>query len=138
MLNKLRIETWAYLYGMLFFILIGLNFLSFLFREDGKLIGGFAFGDNANILHVLSGMWALTALWYSRNAILYYFKIFGTLYLLDDLVGLVVGKTFLNLNLFDPQIQAHGDMLTRIILTSPHIIIGGLAMLLGFIFYKKL
>ncbi|MEZ4104075.1 MAG: hypothetical protein R3B60_02180 [Candidatus Paceibacterota bacterium] len=89
------------------------------------------------MLHLLSGMWAATALWLSRNAMLYYFRIFGTVYFLDGVVGVIAGKAFLNLNLFDSHTHAHAEMSTRLLLNFPHLLIGGLAMLIGFVFYKK-
>lgn len=138
MLQKISIQTWTYLYGMLFFALVGLNYLPFLFGADGKMVGGFDLGAEANLLHVLSGMWALTALWYSRNAMLYYFRLFGTVYFLDGVIGVIAGKAFLNLNLLDPHTHAHAEMSVRLLLNAPHLTIGGLAMVIGFILFKKL
>lgn len=137
MLKNFRLETWTYWYIMLFFLLVGMNFFSFLFRNDGMMVGGFNLAEEANVLHLLSGMWAATALWYSRNAMLYYFRIFGTVYFLDGMVGVIAGKAFLNLNLFDAHTHAHAEMSTRLLLNIPHLVIGGLAMFVGFILFKK-
>lgn len=137
MLAKIKLETVTYLYTMLFFALVGMNYVGFLFQADGKMIGGFNLGDEANMLHVLSGMWAVTALWYSKNAMLYYFRIFGTVYFLDGVVGVLAGKAVLNLNIFNHHTLPHADMLTRLILNTPHLVIGGLAVLVGFYLYKK-
>jgi len=34
MFRKLSLETWTYVYIILFFLLIGLNFFPFLYQED--------------------------------------------------------------------------------------------------------
>ncbi len=137
MFRKPSLETWTYVYIILFFLLIGLNFFPFLYQEDGRMIGGFNLAEEGNILHVLSGIWAATALWYSRNSMLYYFRVFGTVYLLDGVVGLIVGKAFLNLNLFRSDVIPHEDFMVRLLLNTPHLLIGGLAMIIGFILFKK-
>ena len=137
MFKKLSLETWTYVYIVLFFLLIGMNFFPFLFQENGRMIGGFNLGVQGNILHVLSGIWAATALWYSRNSMLYYFRVFGTVYLLDGVVGLIVGKAFLNLNLFRSDVAPHDDFMVRLLLNTPHLLIGGLAVIIGFMLFRK-
>lgn len=135
-LHRVKLETWTYLFIILFFVLVGMNYAPFLFQDDGRMIGGFNLGNEGNLLHVLSGMWAATALWYSRNTMIYYFRIFGTIYFLDGVVGMVAGKAFLNLNLFHSHAAPHGEFLVRLILNTPHLTIGGLAMVIGFILFK--
>ena len=137
MFRKPSLETWTYVYIILFFLLIGLNFFPFLYQEDGRMIGGFNLAEEGNILHVLSGIWAATALWYSRKSMLYYFRIFGTVYLLDGVVGLIVGKAFLNLNLFRSDVAPHEDFMVRLLLNTPHLLIGGLAVIIGFMLFRK-
>ncbi len=137
MFRKLSLETWTYVYIILFFLLIGLNFFPFLYQEDGRMIGGFNLAEEGNILHVLSGIWAATALWYSRNSMLYYFRIFGTVYVLDGVVGLIVGKAFLNLNLFRSDVIPHEDFMVRLLLNTPHLLIGGVAVIIGFMLFRK-
>ena len=137
MFRKPSLETWTYVYIILFFLLIGLNFFPFLYQEDGRMIGGFNLAEEGNILHVLSGIWAATALWYSRNSMLYYFRIFGTVYLLDGVVGLIVGKAFLNLNLFRSDVIPHEDFMVRLLLNTPHLLIGGVAVIIGFMLFRK-
>jgi len=137
MFRKPSLETWTYVYIVLFFLLIGLNFFPFLYQEDGRMIGGFNLAEEGNILHVLSGIWAATALWYSRNSMLYYFRIFGTVYLLDGAVGLIVGKAFLNLNLFRSDVIPHEDFMVRLLLNTPHLLIGGVAVIIGFMLFRK-
>ena len=137
MFKKISLETWTFSYIILCFLLVGHNFMPFLFQEDGRMIGGFNLGVEGNILHVLSGMWAATALWYSRNAMIYYFKVFGSIYFLDGVVGLIAGRAFLNLNLFRSDLAPHADYMFRLLLNTPHLIIGGLAMIIGFVLFGK-
>ena len=137
MLKLPSLTTWTYLYVMLFFVLVGMNFFPFLFQENGRMIGGFNLAAEANILHLLSGMWAATAMWWSRGAMLYYFRIFGSVYFLDGVVGFFAGKAFLNLNLFNHHIEPHADIMVRLLLNIPHLVIGGLAVIIGFCLFKK-
>lgn len=128
--------TWAYF--VLFVMLVGLNFIPFLYAENGLLFGNFRLEPIGNWLHVLSGAWALIAVMYSRAACLFYFRVFGTAYFLDGLVGLMAGRAYLNLRIFDPAAEPVASLMKRFILNVPHIVIGGVAMYIGFVLYKKL
>lgn len=138
MLKRISLETWTYLYIMLFFLLVGMNFFPFLFQENGRMVGGFNLAAEANLLHLFSGMWAATALYWSRGWMLFYFRAFGTVYFLDGVIGVLAGKAFLNLNLFRHHIEPHADFGTRILLNIPHLVIGGLAMVIGFALFKTM
>lgn len=128
--------TWAYV--ALFVVLVGMEFMPFIYAENGRIFGAFKLDPIANWLHVLSGVWALGAALTSEKACLYYFRIFGTAYFLDGVVGILAGKAYLNLRLFDPDAVPVADLWTRLVLNTPHIVIGGLAMYIGFVLYKKL
>lgn len=128
--------TWAYF--VLFVILVGMNFIPFLYAENGMLFGSFRLEPIGNWLHVLSGAWALGAVLYSRAACLFYFRVFGSAYFLDGLVGLFAGRAYLNLRVFDPNAEPVASLMTRFILNVPHLVIGGLAMYIGFALFKNL
>ncbi len=135
--SPFSLKTWTYLYVMLFFVLVGMNFFPFLFQADGRMIGGFKLEMVANLLHLFSGMWAATALWCGDRAMRFYFQAFGTTYFLDGVVGLLAGKAFLNLNLFHSHVAPHADLMTKILLNIPHLGIGGLAMIIGWCWFRK-
>lgn len=135
-LFTLRNVTWAYI--VLFILLVAMNSMPFIIAENGRVFGFFKLEPEGNILHVLSGIWAFLAVLWSRGAQLFYFRVFGTAYFLDGVVGVVFGKAYLNLHLFDPSYTPVADMITRLVVNAPHLAIGGFAMMVGFYLYKKL
>jgi hypothetical protein len=138
MLSHLTLKgvTWAFV--ALFVVLVGMNYVPFLFAENGLMFGLFKLEPIANWLHVFSGIWAGFAIWYSRGAILFYYRVFGTAYFLDGVVGVFAGRAYLNLRIFDHHAEPVTDLMTRIIINIPHLVIGGAAMYIGFVLYKKL
>ena len=66
-----------------------------------------------------------------------FLKTFGTLYFLDGVVGIVMGKGFLDFAIFlsEPGLVGLG---LRIAANIPHIVIGGAAMVIGFWFASKM
>ncbi len=128
--------TWGYV--VLFILLVGMNYVPFIIADNGLIFGAFKLEPVANNLHILSGIWALIAVLTSKAACLFYFRVFGTAYFLDGIVGVLAGKAYLNLRIFNHAEEAVADMTTRLILNTPHIVIGGLAMYIGFVLYKRL
>jgi hypothetical protein len=135
--EHLTVRRAALIYTIMFAVLVAMEFMPFIVAGNGLIFGAFKLEPVANGLHVLSGIWALGAALYSRNASLFYFRVFGTAYFLDGIVGILFGKAYLNLRLFDPAAAPVSDLATRLVLNTPHIVIGGLAMLIGFVLYKK-
>ncbi len=132
----IRNFTWAYV--LLFVLLVGMNYMPFLYAENGMVFGFFKLEPEGNILHVISGIWATIAALTSRNAQLFYFRVFGSAYFLDGIVGVVFGSAYLNLHIFDPAHAPVADMMTRLVVNAPHLVIGGAAMFIGFYLCKKI
>jgi hypothetical protein len=135
-LATVRNLTWAYF--LLFVLLVGMNYMPFIIAENGKVFGFFKLEPEGDILHVISGIWALLAAVTTRGVQLFYFRVFGTAYFLDGVVGVTFGSAYLNLNLFDPDRVPVADLVTRLVVNGPHLVIGGLAMFIGFHLYKKI
>ncbi len=132
------VQNLAWLFTAMFTFLAAMNYMPFIIAENGLIFGFFKLEPIANNLHILSGIWAALAAWYSRGAALFYFRAFGTAYFLDGVVGVFAGKAYLNLNLFHFDTEPVADMFTRLVLNTPHLVIGGAAMFIGFVLYKKL
>lgn len=132
----IRNLTWAYV--LLFVLLVGMNYMPFIYAENGMVFGFFKLEPEGNILHVISGIWATVAALTSRNAQLFYFRAFGSAYFLDGIVGVVFGSAYLNLHIFDPARQPVVDLMTRLVVNAPHLAIGGAAMIIGFYLHKRI
>lgn len=129
-MNRLRIL--AGIYAVLFAVVTSLNYLPGLTDAEGRTFGLFALDPFDDALHGASGLWAALAAWRSTRATVVFFRVFGTLYCLDGLLGLVTGSGYLDLGLL-----LHGvldlPVVTKILMNLPHIVIGGFAMLAGFV-----
>lgn len=132
------IRGFAVIYSVMFAVLVAMNYMPFIYFDNGLIFGFFKLEPEANLLHLLSGIWALGAAWYSRAASLFYFRVFGTAYFIDGIVGIVFGKAYLNLRLFDVHAVPVADMMQRFVLNAPHIVIGGSAVIIGFYLARKL
>ena len=125
------IRTLAGVYAALFLFVVALGYIPGLTNADGQLLGLFKIDPIDDIVHLVSGIWAAIAAMRSTRASILYFRIFGSIYSLDAVFGLLFGEGIL-----DAGIIRHGvtqlDLGTRIASNMPHIVIGGLALLIGF------
>ena len=129
-MNPLRII--AAVYAGLFAVVTSLNYIPGLTDAQGRTFGLFALDVFDDALHAASGLWAALAAWTSTRATLIYFRVFGSLYCLDGLLGLFTGAGYLDLG-----ILLHGVLdlpfVTRVLMNLPHIAIGGFAVFAGFV-----
>jgi hypothetical protein len=115
---------------VLFAVVTSLNYVPGLTDAQGRTFGLFALDVFDDALHAASGLWAALAAWHSTGATLVFFRVFGTLYCLDGLLGLATGSGYLDLG-----ILVHGVLnlpfVTRLLMNLPHIAIGGFAAFTG-------
>lgn len=116
--------------GMFLFVAI-MGYIPPFVDNQGYLFGLFALDLYDNSLHAFSGIWALVASLISTRQTILYFKIFGTLYFLDGIMGLFLGNAFLDFGIFLYGI-ANNPFVVNFLLNIPHILIGGFAMLAGY------
>ena len=133
-MNPLRIL--AGVYAVLFAVVTSLNYVPGLTDGQGRTFGLFALDGFDDALHAGSGLWAALAAWWSTRATLVFFRVFGTLYCLDGLLGLATGSGYLDLG-----ILVHGVLDlpfgTRVLMNLPHIAIGGFAAVTGFVLARR-
>lgn len=131
------IRIFAWIYAALFLTVVALGYIPGLTNADGQLLGLFKIDPVDDIVHLISGIWAAVAAWRSTRASIFYFRTFGTIYSLDAVFGLLFGEGIL-----DAGIIRHGitdlDMATKIATNMPHIVIGGLALIIGFGLSRRL
>ena len=129
-----RAMGWAY--ALLFIGVTALGYIPPFLDEHGNLFGLFKLQWWDDALHLGSGVWAAIAAYTSYNATRTYFRIFGPLYFLDGVLGLLTGMGYLDLG-----IVLHGPadlpLATRIAMNVPHIAIGGIAVLVGYLVARR-
>ncbi len=134
MQNIVRLMGWAY--ALLFVGVTALGYVPPFHDQQGYLFGLFKLEWWDDALHLGSGIWAAIAAWKSYEATRTYFRIFGPLYMLDGVCGLLTGMGYLDLGIF-----LHGPMSlpldTRIAANLPHIAIGGIATIVGYVLARR-
>lgn len=129
-MDRTRILAWAY-FG-LFVAVVAVGYVPAFLDEQGNLFGLFKLDLYDDSLHLASGIWAGVAAWRSRGAARNYFRLFGPLYFLDGVLGLVTGSGYLDGGIF-----LYGPLdlplATRFFANLPHLLIGGVAAYAGFV-----
>ena len=130
------VRAFAWAYALLFVGVTALGYIPAFLDAQGNLFGLFKLQWWDDALHLGSGLWAAIAAWTSYGASRTYFRIFGPLYFLDGVLGLLTGSGYLDLGII-----LHGPMAmplqTRIAMNVPHIMIGGVAVLVGYVLAKR-
>ena len=133
-MNVIRLYAW--LYAAMFLFVVALGYIPGLTNAEGQLLGLFRIELVDDLLHLGSGIWAALAAWHSTRASVFYFKTFGIIYLLDGIIGLIFGQAYLDGGIF-----LYGyfpmDFWTRFAANLPHIMIGGIAVVIGFVLSRR-
>jgi len=138
MLKKyLTIQNLAWLYAIMFFFIGSLAHIHAFNDAEGYTFGIFKLEWWDDWLHYASGLWAAIAAWRSRGASVFYFKLFGIIYGLDGVMGFFLGMGYLDAGIFINGYTAL-DWGFKFFANIPHIAIGGIAMLIGFVLSRKL
>ena len=121
----------AVAYAVALGLATSLNYIPGLTDAQGRVFGIFALDIYDDLLHFASATWAACAAWVSTRASVIYLKVFGTLYLLDGLLGLAIGSGYLDLGIFVYGVQAL-PFGFKILANLPHVALGGFAAFTGF------
>jgi len=121
-------------YALLFFLVVGIGYVPAFVDADGQLFGLFSLQWYDDLLHAFSGVWALAAAFVSHRASVLYFRLFGSVYLFDGVLGLVTGSGCLDGGIFVDGFRSFNDieLPVRFFANAPHLAIGGIAVLIGF------
>ena len=121
----------AALYAVLLALAAATNYVPGLTDAQGRAFGIFALDIYDDALHLASAAWAAIAAYRSTRAATWFLRLFGTLYLLDGLMGLAVGSGYLDLGIFIDGVQ-HLPFGFKILANLPHVALGGCAVFAGF------
>lgn len=128
--TKKVIKIAGIIYAVMFVLIVALNYIPAIHDENGLMFGLFHLDPIDDLLHLASGIWAGVAVWKSFGATVKYFRYFGIIYFADGLLGMIIGKNYLNLHVFTTQ-PAFEGIVTRFFVNLPHLVIGGVALILG-------
>lgn len=121
----------AVIYAVLLAIAALINYIPGLTDAQGRAFGIFALDIYDDALHLASAMWAAVAAYLSRRASTFFLRLFGTLYLLDGLLGLAFGSGYLDLGILVYGVQ-NLPFGFKILANLPHVALGGFAVYAGF------
>ena len=129
----------ALVYASLFFFVALMGYIPALVDENGLVLGLFTLDLHDNLLHAVSGLWALIAGLISNKEATRYFRLFGLIYLFDGVTGLIFGNAYLDLGIFLYGVT-DSSFVFRFLTNIPHIAIGGSQVVIGFwlskLFYR--
>lgn len=111
-------------------LVAALNYIPGVPRAEGRVFGVFALDAYDDALHAASALWALGAALLSARAARLFLLLFGVAYLSDGLLGLWTGVGWLDLGILTLGPQDY-DLLFRVLANTPHILLGGVALLAG-------
>jgi len=133
------IQKLGFAYAAMFFAIVGLNYLPFVHDANGMMFGLFSLQWYDDLLHGFSGLWVLIAALVSHRATVLFFKIFGSIYLFDGVLGLVTGSGCLDGGIFIDGFRSFNDveLPVRFFANLPHLLIGGIAVYIGFVLSKR-
>lgn len=133
-MNSMRKLGW--LYAAMFLGIAALSYIPGLKDDQGLLFGLFSLQLHDDLLHAASAVWAALAAMRSTWATQFYFRLFGLVYFFDGIVGLLFGEAYLDLGIFRHGPQDY-SWTHKIGANIPHILIGGIAVLIGFVLFRN-
>lgn len=125
------IQKLAVAYALMFFAVVAIGYIPAFNDANGYLFGLFSLQWWDDALHGFSGLWALAAALMSHGASVFYFRLFGSIYLFDGVLGLLTGSGCLDAGIFIYGFQDI-EFPTRLFANLPHLAIGGFAVFVGF------
>ncbi len=133
----ITMQRLAWVYAIMFFFIGSLSYIPAFNDVNGYTFGIFKLEWWDDLLHYASAVWAAIAAWRSFKDSVFYFKLFGVIYLLDGIMGFFLGQGYLDAGIF-----LHGytalDWTFKFFANIPHIAIGGFAVLVGFVLSKRM
>ena len=133
-MDLIRACAWAYV--ALFCVVVAVGYVPVFTDESNMIFGLFRRTWYADGLHLASAAWAAVAALSSTRASAMFFRIFGPLYFLDGVLGLLTGSGYLDFGIFINGVLSL-PLSTRIFANAPHLAIGGVAILIGYVLVPR-
>jgi hypothetical protein len=131
-----RIRKIAVGFSLVLGAVTALNYIPGLTDAQGLTFGIFKLNLFNDVLHGTSALWAAIAAWHSRTSAEIFLKAFGTLYFIDGVMGVLWGSGFLDLGIILNGVLAQ-PLTFKLLASAPHLVLGGVAMISGFVLAKR-
>lgn len=119
-------------YALLLGFVIVTGYVPAFIDQNDMIFGLFRRTWYADGLHFVSAMWALISAISGRRASEVFFKLFGVFYFADGVLGFLTGSGYLDFGIFINGVL-NLPLSTRIFANAPHLGLGGLAILIGYV-----
>jgi len=125
------LKRWAWVYAAGFVGVFLVTHAPGATDAQGRLFGLFKIDPIDDIVHLLSGVaGVIVAVWATAWIALYLIAV-GVLYGLDAIIGLVASRGLLDGSLFAQGRGAADFSVTNVLINLPHIVLAGLALVIG-------
>lgn len=131
-MNDDRLRTLAWLYTAGFVGIFIITHTPALTDAQGLSFGLFKIDPVDDIVHLLSGVAGFIVAWKAHSYIPLFFKLVGILYMSDAIVGMTMSRGLLDGSVFIQGPAGPDFSMTNWALNLPHVIISGLALVIGF------
>ena len=122
--------AWLYTIGFIGIVII--THTPALTDEQGLSFGLFKIDPIDDFVHLLSGIAGVVVSWRAHRYIPLFFKVVGIAYMADAVVGMTMSRGLLDLSVFTRGPNGPDFSLTNWALNLPHIILAGIALVIGF------
>jgi hypothetical protein len=137
-MKKTSIQRWSGLWGIFFLLVVVITNIPAFNDEQGRNFGLYKIDMPDNIVHLLTAIWGIAAAYISIQASIWFFRIFGSVYMLDAIAGLFFSRGLLDLSIFMEGPGAADLSVTNILVNLPHVIISSILLYVGFKGYQKM
>ena len=129
MIDRSRLA--ACLLGLALLFAAATDYIPAFIDQEGRVFGLFHLDIYKDALHLASAAWAIAAALISRQASIFFLKVFGTLYFLDGVMGVLTGSGYLDLSIFIEGVRSTSAFV-KAASSVPHLALGAFGIAMGF------
>ena len=129
MIDRSRLA--ACLLGLALLFAAATDYIPAFIDQEGRVFGLFHLDIYKDALHLASAAWAIAAALISRQASIFFLKVFGTLYFLDGVMGVFTGSGYLDLSIFIDGVRSTSAWV-KFASSVPHLVLGLFGIVTGF------
>ena len=133
-MDIIRLCAWGFAVALA--VVVAVGYVPAFIDQNNMILGLFKRTWYADGLHLVSAAWAAIAAMSSRRASEAFFKIFGPLYFLDGVMGLITGSGYLDFGIIING-WLNLPLQTRIGANLPHLFLGGVASFVGYVLTRR-